>query len=116
MILPEGEEQSVEAHETRVEHDQHSFVVACLSTAHLLIRRVWCAPPRVPHGRRVDSGNLPEHPLGTPEASHSEEHLFNALRKRRDQWRFLNEMFRRNGHCLHPARQCVGQIRKVQFT
>ncbi len=105
VVLPERLEQHVDVDPRRVVDDQDGLGVAGAPGAGLLVRRVRREPARVAGGGRDHTGDLPEDPLGAPEAAHADVELLRALGERRDHRRPEHLVPVRDGHGRVPARQ-----------
>ncbi len=80
--LPEGLQQARVGQHRGVEHHLDGLGVAGTGGAHLLVRGVRRVPALVADGRGVDPGQLPEHPLGAPEAAQRDVRDLEPLRPR----------------------------------
>src|SRR6185369_17911172 len=72
VVLPEHLQQVLIGHLRRVVHDLDGLGVPGPTGAGLLVRRVLGEPALVADGGGVHAGDLPEHPLRSPEAPHAE--------------------------------------------
>ncbi len=99
----------------RIEHDEHSLGVPRGATAYFAIRRIRRVSRRVANRGRVDTGHLPELPLGTPEAPERKHRALETGRERRFERRAIHVMRRRNGHLLGAAGQRVFLRRWFEF-
>src|SRR3981189_569387 len=87
MALPERAQQLRVGDPLRVVHHQHRLGVPGRSRADLAVGRIPGVSARVSHRGRVHALELPELPLGAPEATHPEEGALMTLGKGRHQRR-----------------------------
>ena len=80
VALPERAQDLVARHLRGVEHDEHGLGVAGRAAADLLVGRVRRVAAGVADGGRVDAVELPEQPLGAPEAAHADDQRLHAAR------------------------------------
>ena len=83
VVLPERLEQLLVTHHLRIEHDQDHLGVSREAGAHLLVGGVGREAAGVAGGGAPHARHLPEHALGSPEASHPEDGRLEALREGR---------------------------------
>src|SRR5581483_6616455 len=83
VALPEGAQDLLVGELRGIPDDQHDLGVAGRARADLLVAGVGRVAARVADRGRVDAGQLPEQPLGAPEAAQAEHGALVALRERR---------------------------------
>ncbi len=85
--------------------DEHRLVMAGPARADLLIGRVRREPAGIADRGDMDAGDLPELPLGAPEAAEPEQRRLGALRVGAFEGGAAHEMGLGGGNGLRPAGQ-----------